>query len=231
MSATKHDKIVWSVLAAMIAVLAQTASAGPAETEARRLSECLAAIEADPAAAYEGALAWSFEGNRPGARYCTALSLIALGNSEEGARRLEILATSTDGGTIGQRAVYMAQAGHAWLQAGAGAAAIKAFSEALKLNPGDSGLLLDRAAGYILTGEPEAALRDLDSVIAARPADAMAHQMRAGVHLGLDQTDQALSDIAIALAADPENIDTLVLRGRIREAVRIRNDTLPQPAE
>jgi tetratricopeptide (TPR) repeat protein len=218
------------MLAGLIVCMAQTAWAGPADMEARRLSDCLAAIEADPAAAYESALAWTFEGNRAGARYCTALSLIALGNNEEGARRLEMLATSTDGGTIGQRAAYLAQAGHAWLQAGAGEAAITAFSEALKLEPADPGLRLDRAAGYILADQPDAALRDLDNVIAERPADAVAHQMRAGVHLALGLTEKALSDITVALAGEPENIDTLVLRGRIREAIRIRSE-MSQPAE
>ena len=30
-----------------------------------------------------------------------------------------------------------------------------------------------------------------------------------------------MADIDAAMAADPENIDTLVLRGRVREAIRL----------
>jgi len=48
-----------------------------------------------------------------------------------------------------------------------------------------------------------------------------ARQLRAEAHLNLDQLDLAMTDIDAAMAADPENIDTLVLRGRVREAIRL----------
>src|SRR5690606_25838106 len=158
--------------------------------------------------------AWTFEGNRPGARQCTALALIALGNVEEGAVRLENLAMASDGGTMEQRAVYLSQAGNAWLQIGAAEAAAVSFSEALKLAPGENDLLLDRASAYMVIDKRDEALAALDTAIANDPGDAIAYQMRAEVHLSKDALDLAMKDVEASMAADPKNIDTLLVRGR-----------------
>lgn len=202
--------------------LQQNASAEFAAAETRRLEACVAKIERSPEEAYEDGLAWSFEGNRPGARQCTALALIALGNVEEGAVRLENLSMSSDGGTMEQRAVYLSQAGNAWLQIGAAEAAAVSFTEALKLAPGENDLLLDRATAYMLIDKWDEALVDLNTAIANEPGDAIAHQMRAEVHLNKDALDFALKDVETSMAADPKNIDTLLVRGRVREAMRIK---------
>ena len=202
--------------------LQQSAGAEFAAAEARRLEACVAKIEQAPDEAYEDGLAWTFEGNRPGARQCTALSLIALGNVEEGAVRLENLAMASDGGTMEQRAVYLSQAGNAWLQIGAAEAAAVSFSEALKLAPGENDLLLDRAGAYMVIDKWDEALSDLDTAIANDPSDAIAYQMRAEVHLSKDALDLAMKDVEASMAADPKNIDTLLVRGRVREAMRLK---------
>lgn len=202
--------------------LQQNAGTEFAAAEARRLEACVAKIERAPEEAYEDGLAWTFEGNRPGARQCTALALIALGNVEEGAVRLENLSMSSDGGTMEQRAVYLSQAGNAWLQIGAAEAAAVSFSEALRLAPGENDLLLDRATAYMLIDKWDEALVDLNTAIANSPGDAIAHQMRAEVHLNKDALDLALKDVETSMAADPKNIDTLLVRGRVREAMRIK---------
>jgi tetratricopeptide (TPR) repeat protein len=202
--------------------LQQNAGAEFAAAEARRLEACVAKIEQAPDEAYEDGLAWTFEGNRPGARQCTALALIALGNVEEGAVRLENLAMASDGGTMEQRAVYLSQAGNAWLQIGAAEAAAVSFSEALKLAPGENDLLLDRAGAYMVIDKWDEALSDLDTAIANDPSDAIAYQMRAEVHLSKDALDLAMKDVEASMAADPKNIDTLLVRGRVREAMRLK---------
>ncbi len=203
--------------------LQQSAGAELAAAEARKLEACVAKIETAPEEAYEDGLAWTFEGNRPGARQCTALALIALGNVEEGAVRLENLSMSSDGGTMEQRAVYLSQAGNAWLQIGAAEAAAVSFSEALRLAPNENDLLLDRATSYMLIDKWDEALADLNTAIANSPSNATALQMRAEVHLSKEQLDLALKDVNASMAADPKNIDTLVVRGRVREAIRIRD--------
>lgn len=202
--------------------LQQTAGAELAAAEAKRLEACVAKIEQAPEDAYEDGLAWMFEGNRPGARQCTALALIALDNVEEGALRLERLATSPDGGTAEQRALYLSQAGNAWLQIGAAEAAAVSFTEAMKLAPGETDLLLDRATSYMLIDKWDEALSDLNRAIAESPSHAIAHQMRAEVHLNKDALDLAMKDVEASMAADPQNIDTLLVRGRVREAMRLK---------
>ncbi len=210
-----------------VASLAMLQSLGGqlAAAEAERLEACLAKIETDPEGAYEDGLAWSFQGNRPGARQCTALALIGIGHLSEGARRLEALATSTDAGTMEQRAVYFSQAGNAWLQAGVPAAAVTSFSNALKVLPRTPDLLIDRASAHLMTESWDAAIADLDTALDAAPGNAVAHQMRAEAYLNDGNPEKALEDVEAAMKADPRNVDTLVVRGRVREAIRIKANT------
>jgi tetratricopeptide (TPR) repeat protein len=203
--------------------LQQSAGAEIAAAEAAKLEACVEKIETAPEEAYEDGLAWSFAGNRPGARQCTALALIALGNVEEGAVRLENLSMSSDGGTMEQRAVYLSQAGNAWLQIGAAEAAAVSFTEALRLAPGENDLLLDRASAYMVIDKWDEAMADLNAVIANSPGDAIAHQMRAEIHLSKDALDLAMKDVETSMASDPKNIDTLLVRGRVREAMRLKS--------
>lgn len=215
--------------AAGTVLMMQSVGAEIAKAEEARLEACVAKIETDPENAYEDGLAWSFEGNRPGARQCTALALIALGNYENGAQRLQALATAPDAGTMEQRAVYLSQAGQAWMMAGAADAAAVSFSEALKLAPGTVELLMDRASAYILNEQWDEALSDLDFALASSPDFGPAHQLRAEVHLNKKSYDLAMQDVQASLAADPKNIDTLLIRGRVREAIRIaEEDGVPQ---
>jgi len=210
-------------------LMMQSAGADLARAEAERLDACVAKIETDPENAYEDGLAWTYEGNRPGARQCAALALIALGNYETGADRLESLASSSDGGSMEQRAIYLSQAGQAWIMAGAPEVAVVSFSDALRFAPGTTELLLDRAGAYLLLEEWDRALPDLDLALANSPGLAEAHQLRAQVYLSKNKYDLALKDVDAAIAADPTNIDTLVVRGRVREAIRIAEaDGVPQ---
>lgn len=214
-------------LAASALFLLQSGGSDLASAEADRLEACVSKIEKAPEEAYEDALAWTFEGNRPGARQCTALALIALGNVEEGATRLERLASAPDAGSMEQRAIYMLQAGNAWMQIGAAEAAAVSFTEALKLAPGEPDLLLDRASAYMLIDDWDKALADLDALLKVLPNDVTALQMRAEAYLNTSKNDLALKDVETALAADPKNIDTLVMRGRVREALRLEAEEGP----
>ena len=202
-------------------ILSQSASAEISEREAERLEACVARIETDPEEAYEDGLAWIYQGNRPGARQCTALALIALGREDEGAARLEQLANATDGGSMEQRAEYLTQAGNAWLQAGAAEAAVVTLTNALKLKPNTVDLLVDRASAQLMLGKWSKAEADLDAALDLAPGMAIAHHLRAEARLNLDEAELAMEDVEAALEADPENIDTLVLRGRVREAIRL----------
>lgn len=215
--------------AAVSYALLQSVSAGIAQTEATRLDTCIARIDESPEEAYEDALAWSFEGNRPGARQCVALSLIALGQEAEGAARLEELANATDGGTLEQRALYLTQAGNAWLVAGAAEAAIVTLTNALKIIPDDPNLLVDRATAHIMLEQWPEAISDLDAALQSSPGFGTAHHLRAEARLNKGDLDLALADVKAAMAAEPDNIDTLVLRGRVREAIRLSEVRIVRP--
>lgn len=217
-----------SSLPAIISALALMQSAPMTEAgravqaeEAARLANCLELVETDPETAYEDGLAWLSDGGRPGARHCSAVALIALGHPEEGAARLEELANAPDAGGIDARTAYLAQAGNAWLLAGAPEAAIVTLTNALKLAPGDAGLLKDRAAALIATERWQEAVTDLDATMDAMPLDAEALMLRARAYMEMERFDLALADIENARGSAPGNIDILLLRGDIREAQRL----------
>lgn len=205
-----------------LALMQQTMGDQIAAEEAARLDACLARIETDPDNAYEDGLAWSYQGNRPGARQCTALALIALGHPEEGAARLQSLANATDGGTMEQRAAYLSQAGNAWIQAEDPDAALVAFDGAIKIAPDAPELLMDRATAHLLLEHYDEAIEDLDAALRYTPGLGEAHQLRGQAWLEKGDPDKAMLDVKAAMDADPENVATLVLRGRVREALRIQ---------
>lgn len=188
--------------------------------EKQRLNACIEKTETDPVEAYEDALAWLNEGARPNAQYCAALSLSALGHHAEAAVRLEDLSKRKGAGTLGERAVFLTQAGNAWLAAGLADESILAFTNALKLRKTDPELLKDRAAAFMAANRNFEATQDLDQALIFNPIDAEAYRMRALSYLQQDAYDLALRDIESSISYDPENIDTLLLRGEIREAKR-----------
>ena len=138
-----------SLLFAGLLPFSQTASADIARAEQARLEACLVKAETAPEEAYEDSLAWLSSGNRPRARYCNAVSLLALDRLEEGAARLEALATAPDAIAIEDRTLYLVQAGNAWLSANYPEAALVALTDALKIEKDDPAIYKDRAAAYL----------------------------------------------------------------------------------
>ena len=215
-----------SLSAILLAVLpmSQTTISDIARAEQARLNACIEKVETDPEEAYEDSLAWLSAGNRPNARYCNAIALLALDKFEEGAARLEALANAPDPISLEDRALYMTQAGNAWLTANYPEAAIVALSDALKLQQGDADLYKDRAAAYLALERWIEGVDDLNAALSLVPIDAEALAMRARAHLATDNLTAAEADMKEALAQDPTNIEILVLRGDIREAIRLAAD-------
>ncbi len=197
------------------------AGAAIAREEQSRLNGCLQLVESDPEAAYEIGLGWLMNGNRPPARYCTAMALVALGQYEEGASRLEALAEAPDAGPLQDRVRYLAQAGNAWLAGGYPDAALGPLDTAIRLAPGAADLFLDRGAVHLVLGNWDLAIGDLDLALGRSPGDPEALRLRAEAYLRDNALDAALRDVEAARRAAPEDIDLLVLRGEIREAIRL----------
>ncbi len=190
--------------------------------EEKRLEACLKKQETDPENAYEDALAWQYEGATANARYCVATSLIALNKYEEGAARLEELAVSqTLPISLEDRAIYMAQAGNAWLTAGLPEQAIVSLSEAMRFRQFDASLFQDRARAYMAQQKWEEGEADLDEAIKIQPGDVQSYILRGRARLIQDDVDGAWSDVEQGMAIDMTNVDLLVLRGDVREAKRL----------
>lgn len=206
-----------------LAALAQPSAAQAYEQdEQARIAACLELTQTDPEAAHEYGLRWEGQyGGRPLARYCTAMALIALEVFEEGALRLEQLASAPDAGDMSRRVTYLAQAGNGWLLAERPDEAVVALSNALKIASHEPGILADRASAYLMRGEAQQAIGDLNAALEVAPQDAEALFLRARAFLATDRLELALRDIEAARALDPANVDMVVLRGEIREAVRL----------
>jgi Flp pilus assembly protein TadD len=216
--------------AAIVAALVLAAPAAAAQqSEADRLQACLDRIDRDAEAAYQDGLAWMAAGNRPAARHCTALALIALGQEAEGAARLEQLANAKDGGSLEERGVYLAQSGNAWLLARMPDAAVVTLGNAIKLRPSDGELRKDRARAYIALKKWSEAGADLDASIQLSPGDGEAHRLRAFALLQVELFDGAWRDVEQALKLSPQDVEAAVLRGDIREAMRKKG--LADPAD
>ncbi len=200
--------------------LAAIPVASAQQSESARLQACMQKIDANPREAYDEGLAWIGVGARPAARQCTALALIALGQEAEGASRLEQLANDKDAGSLEQRAVYLSQAGNAWLLAKMPDAAILTLTNAMKLRPTDGELRKDRARAYVMLGKWEEAGNDLDVAIEYSAGDAEALRLRAYSLYKMDRLPDAWGDVEKALRQSPQDTQTALLRGDIREAMR-----------
>jgi len=212
--------LVTALLSGLLPI-SQSASEDIARAETQRLQACIEKAETMPEEAFEDSLAWLGNGNRPKARYCNAVSLLALDRLEEGAARLEALATAPDAIEVDDRILYLAQAGNAWLAGNYPDAAIVALSEALKLEQDDPEIYKDRAAAYLAIERWMEGVDDLNAALELRPEDAEALSLRARAHLATENLRAARADMEEALSIEPENIDILVLRGEIREAIRL----------
>lgn len=210
-----------SLLASGLLPISQSALADIARAEQERLDTCLVKVETEPSEAYEDSLAWLSSGNRPKARYCNAVALIGMDRLEEGAARLEALATAPDPIEIEDRRKFLAQAGNAWLAANYPEAAIVALTDALKLDADDAAIYKDRAAAYLAVERWVEGVDDLNTALVLTPNDPEALSLRARAHLASEDLPAAKADMEEALIYDPENIDILVLRGEIREAIRL----------
>lgn len=216
--------MLFSTATLALVAMGQSATGNIARAdEQRRLEACIAKLDESPEEAYEDGLAWVGEGGRPFARQCTALALVELGHAAEGAIRLEDLASAEDGGSIEQRVIYLTQSGNAWLLAGDPDAALITLNNAMRLSPIDPNLNADRAAAYMELGQWGRAIRDLDIAHQGLPRDTSILKMRAETRLNLGDLTGAQNDVQDALAINPTDVPTLVLRGRVREAIRIQN--------
>lgn len=182
---------------------------------------CLGLLRGDPEGALARASEWEEKGGGDPARHCMALGLLALGEPERAAPRLERLAGSSQAGAPARAAIY-AQAAQAWMMAGDTARAYAATTLALSLSPNDTALLVDRAIAAGAMGRYGEALQDLDHAIATDASRTEAWVFRAAALRHLDRAEDAMRDVQQALTLDPRHPEALLERGILRQ---LKGDT------
>jgi tetratricopeptide (TPR) repeat protein len=193
------------------------ASPPPAAAASAEADLCAALLRRDPEEAGRFALEWARRGGGEAAERCIALALIAIGNPERGAARLEALAADS-GSPPDQRAALYAEAVQGWMLAGDPARAYAAATLGLSLVPQDAGLLLDRALAAGSLGRFAEALADLDRALALEPRRAEAWVFRASALRQLQRPAEAREAVDRALELDPDHPEGLLERGILRQA-------------
>jgi len=185
-----------------------------------RHEACLDSISADPEAAYETALTWQNEGGGFRAQHCIAMALFGLGRTELAAHRLERLARSPHSVTDGQKADYYFEAVGFWILAEDYKKARAAADAGLELRAEHIDLLLARARASAGLKDYKAAQKDLNQTLSLAPHRADAYRYRADLHLKQEDYKAAMRDIEKSLVLDDSQVETALLRGDIREAIR-----------
>ncbi|HHL42209.1 MAG TPA: hypothetical protein ENJ42_01200 [Hellea balneolensis] len=221
--------IFWILLALPQLALAQT-------DFDKKHEQCLKQIAQDAEIAFEEALIWQSQGGGRRAKHCVAMALFALDHADEAAFRLEKLAKAPDGGDNDMRAGYYAESADLWLEAKLPRKAYDAATAGLDLKRDDVDLRIVRARAYAALGRWDYAEIDLTSALAFHPDEPRALRFRADARLRQDKLDLAKQDIDRAVQLDGKNIDTLLVRGKINEALRLaklttdgKSPTEPRP--
>lgn len=203
----------------IVSVLLATAWTPP-PSDQERLETCLSAIQGDAEDAYEDALTWRYQGGGWPAEHCVSLALIALGQEAPGALRLREAALDAEMASDQSRAIMLGQSGDAFLDAEEYDQALISFTAALDFAPHDAGLLSGLARTHLALEDFNAAEDAASLALSQDDARPLVWRLRAEARLALQAYDEALSDIETARALSPEDIDILVLRGRIIDARR-----------
>jgi len=126
-----------------------------------------------------------------------------------------------DGGSTATRVKHYAEAANFWLTANEADKAYASASAGLKLEYDHLDLRISRARAYALSGRYDYAETDLTSVLTLNPKHAGALRYRADARFKQDKMEAAQIDIEAALDLDPTSVETALLRGQIREAIRL----------
>ncbi len=215
-----------SMIAALIlpfALLQADAAPAPSAAETR-FAQCIALIDDDPARAYEEGMAWAAEAQSVQAFRCAAMALIAQNRFEDGARRLQSLASAVNPEQTALRSALWSQAGNAWLLAREPAQARSNFTRAITTMQGDPAqlpdLLIDRARAYAMEREWRLAEEDLSRALDIRATDPLALRLRAVARMQQRSFQLAEADARAAISLEPANEENTLVLGDILESVR-----------
>ncbi len=205
------------VTATALAIMAGTLPAAAEEIDhAEQYAACMQLTQIEPEEAFEAALAWESKGGGNAARHCGNVALIGLGQYDKAAERLEALAQTMTDSSDRLRADVLAQAAQAWLLQGDIDRSYKVLSAALKLDPDNVELLIDRSVALAAASSYWDAIDDLNRAQDLAPEREDILVFRATAYRYLDANELALEDVNQALKLRPENAEALLERGILR---------------
>jgi tetratricopeptide (TPR) repeat protein len=193
----------------------------PRLTDSPEYEACLTLLRSDPENALSTAETWEQHGGGEGARHCAALAMLALGEPDRAAERLERLASASPASALA-RAMVFAQASQAWTMANQPGRAYAASTLALMLSPEDPSLLVDRALAAGSLGRYAETLLDLDHALKLEPGRPDTLVYRAAALRHLDRLPEAMNTVDDALKLEPGQAEALLERGILKQ---LKGDT------
>lgn len=187
---------------------------GLALAEIRSMTECEAAIAADPQLAREDAAEWARSGGGVEAKICEAAALEAKGATATAARLLSSVATNPSRAIPRDlRVILLEDSAGLWLEEGMPDLARESLDRADRLQPGGPDRLRLRAEAAAAMQDWAAATAALDALIEMAPGDAGAHALRAAALRHQGQLTMALWSAQAALKLSPELPEALFEAG------------------
>lgn len=187
-----------------------------------RHQECVRLVLDDIEEGRIGAQRWASEGGGAPSQHCLAIADLAAGFPKLAAIRLRDLADRSDAGDEISRALVLAEAALAWLDAGEIKEAESAVNAARLRAPALPELDFVAAKIYSADNRWQAAADAVTAAEARGLKSAEIYVIRARALRALARDDDAANDVVAALTLDPLNIDALTLRGELQQAgVRI----------
>lgn len=182
-----------------------------------RYAECISLLETDLAAGRLFARQWVDNGGGARARYCLARADHLAGFPALAAARLEMIATRDDAGDNMEKARLLSAASLMWLEAGRTDTAGQALEKAFSLAPDSAELRPAAARIHAARGNWQSVIDAVDAAVEAGLATPDLFVLRGEARMIQADYRAAADDVIRALTLDPENIDALLLRGRVQQ--------------
>jgi tetratricopeptide (TPR) repeat protein len=207
--------------------LALTPASSLAQSDAARLESvryhaCLQQVDVSPQRALEEAQTWRMQAGGWPALHCEARALSAQGDLSDAARQMENLMAlpglNLESASV--RSALFIEASDAWVANGDPETARLLIDDAVTQMPGNIELLFARAAVLTQLEDWRVLNTTAQSILELNPNVAAGWHYRALAQLSLGELEAARENIGRARALAPDDIDVLLLRGRILDARR-----------
>lgn len=178
--------------------------------------DCLAAVRKNPEDGFATATTWQANGGGLAAGHCAALALVELKHYADAADRMEKLLPLAEKQAPQMTVAILDQAANAWLLAELPQRARQLMDIAVKAQPNQIELRIDRAMALAALDDYNGARQDLDVALSLDPTRDDAYALRAAARRHLKDNKGAMEDVETALAIDARSPEALLERGILR---------------